>query len=177
VAAPAGNQFWKARSSHGRKPIFETPEALWQACSEYFEWVEANPLWEDKIISFQGVATHVDVAKMRAMTIGGLCIFLDISQQAWSEYRARQDFGEVVANAEQIIRQQKFTGAAADLLNANIIARDLGLADKQELSGPGGKPIETKDMSARELLADRISGLAKRAGQDEGSGGPDGSAG
>nr|WP_261640834.1 DNA-packaging protein [Erwinia mallotivora] len=35
--------------------------------------------------------------------------------------------------AEQIIYNQKFTGAAADLLNANIIARELGLADKREV--------------------------------------------
>ena len=43
-----------------------------------------------------------------------------------------------------IIRTQKFTGAAAYMLNANIIARDLGLANKEELSGPNGKPITTK---------------------------------
>jgi hypothetical protein len=33
---------------------------------------------------------------------------------------------------EEIIRTQKFEGASADLLNPNIIARDLGLADKQD---------------------------------------------
>ena len=33
---------------------------------------------------------------------------------------------------------QKFAGAAADLLNANIIARDLGLADKQDLTNSDG---------------------------------------
>lgn len=36
---------------------------------------------------------------------------------------------------EEIIRTQKFEGASADLLNPNIIARDLGLAEKQEHSG------------------------------------------
>ena len=52
MAAPVGNQFWKARSSHGRKPIFESPEKLLEACAEYFVWVEANPLWEDKLVTF-----------------------------------------------------------------------------------------------------------------------------
>lgn len=46
MAAPKGNRFWEARSSHGRNPKFESPEALWAACCEYFEWVEANPLPE-----------------------------------------------------------------------------------------------------------------------------------
>lgn len=149
MAAPKGNQFWKARSSHGRKPIFADAEILWDACIEYFEWVDANPLYEDRLISFQGVATHEPVAKMRAMTIAGLCLFLDISQQAWSEYRQRKGFGEVVTQAEETIRTQKFSGAAADLLNANIIARDLGLAERQEHTGKDGEPIAV-DLSPTE---------------------------
>lgn len=144
MAAPLGNQFWKARSSHGRNPIFKAPDDLWQAASEYFDWVEANPLYEDKLTSFQGVNTHEPVAKMRAMTISGLCIFLDISVQGWAEYRAKKDFSEIVARVEQVIRTQKFEGASADLLNANIIARDLGLADKSELTGKNGGAIQVE---------------------------------
>lgn len=147
MTAPKGNEFWKARSSHGRKPIFATADDLWEAASEYFEWVEANPLWEDKVTSFQGTNTHEPIAKMRAMTITGLCIFLDISQQAWSEYKQREGFGEVTARIDDIIRTQKFEGASADLLNPNIIARDLGLADKQETSGAVSVTIESKDAS------------------------------
>lgn len=132
MAAPAGNRFWEQRSSHGRSPIFKTSEDLWAACLEYFEWIEANPLYEDKIISFQGVATHEPVAKMRAMTISGLCIFLDISLQTWTQYRQKQDFTEITSRVDEIIRTQKFQGAAADLLNPNIIARDLGLSEKTD---------------------------------------------
>lgn len=132
MAAPKGNKFWELRSSHGRNPIFVAPDDLWTAACEYFEWVEENPLWEDKVTSFQGVNTHEPVAKMRAMTIMGLCIFLDISQQAWSEYKKREGFGDVTSRIDDIIRDQKFGGAAADLLNANIIARDLGLVDKAQ---------------------------------------------
>lgn len=44
MAAPKGNRFWEARSSHGRNPKFESPEALWAACCEYFEWADDNPL-------------------------------------------------------------------------------------------------------------------------------------
>lgn len=132
MPAPAGNEFWKQRSSHGRKPIFETPEALEAACLEYFEWVEANPLYSAEAFAYQGHVTIKPIAKMRAMTISGLCIFLDISQQAWGEYRQREGYGEVATRVDEIIRTQKFEGASAGLLNANIIARDLGLADKSE---------------------------------------------
>ena len=143
MAAPAGNQFWKVRSSHGRDPIFKLPADLWDVCCEYFEWIETNPLWEDKLVTFQGGATHVPVAKMRAMTLDGLCIFLDIDRKTWDNYRIRDDFFPITSRVDQIIRTQKFQGAAADLLNPNIIARDLGLAERSEVTGKGGGPVET----------------------------------
>ena len=163
MAAPIGNRFWEARSSHGRKPIFDCPEKLWVACCEYFEWVEANPLQEDKIFQFQGMIVRDSVSKMRAMTIEGLCIFLYICRTTWNEYCAREDFAQVTTRAEEIIRNQKFVGAAADMLNANIIARDLGLSDKSELTGKGGGPI--KIQSARDLTDDELAAIAATSGK------------
>ena len=142
-----GNRFWEARSSHGAKPKFEKADDLWSACCEYFDWVDNNPLYEDKVTSFQGVNTHEPIAKMRAMTIAGLCLFLDVEEKTWREWRKeRSDLSAVISRAEAVIYQQKFSGAAADLLNANIIARELGLADKSvnEHSGPDGGPIPVK---------------------------------
>lgn len=138
-----GNRLWERRSSHGRSPIFETPDELWGACVEYFEWNDENPLFEAKAFSFQGMVTVEELPKMRAMTIAALCIFLDISRSTWDNYRERDDFLGVVTRVEGIIFEQKFAGAAADLLNANIIARDLGLADKKDLSSSDGTMTPT----------------------------------
>lgn len=129
MSAPQGNRFWEARTKHGRDKKF-TPDALWAGCLEYFAWVHENPLWEDKVFMASGEPVHVPIAKMRAMTLGGLSIFLDINRSTWKEYAADKDFSATVARAEEVIRDQKFTGAASDLLNSNIIARDLGLTDK-----------------------------------------------
>jgi len=149
MPAPKGNQFWKARSSHGRNPIFADSEKLWDCCQEYFEWCEDNPLLEEKIFHNQGEVTRATIAKMRAMTISGLCIFLGICETTWSTYRDNKDFLVVITRAERVIYAQKFSGAAADLLNANIIARDLGLRDKlsSELTGPNGGPLQLADVS------------------------------
>jgi hypothetical protein len=130
------------RSSHGRAPIFGSPEDLWSACCEYFDWVEENPLYEAKAFAYQGDVKVESLPKMRAMTVTGLCIFLDISVKTWAEYRERQDFTPITTRVDEIIRTQKFQGAAADLLNPNIIARDLGLAEKSELSGANGGPVQ-----------------------------------
>ncbi len=151
MAAPKGNRFWLARSSHGRKPIFASPEDLEAACLEYFEWAEENPLWEDRLVTFQGQVKHEPVAKMRAMTLDGLCLFLDIDRTTWRRYADQEGFSTVAHAIEMAIRQQKFAGAAADLLNANIIARDLGLADKAELTGKDGSELIPEGSSTREI--------------------------
>lgn len=167
MAAPLGNQFWRARSSHGRAPIFASPDDLWEACVEYFEWTEANPLKEAQAFAYQGAVTVHELGKMRAMTVTGLCIFLDITFQTWSEYRIREGFTEITTRVDEVIRNQKFQGAAAGLLNASIIARDLGLADRSELTGRDGEPIEVKQVSDRErakamaLLATKAAKLSK----------------
>ena len=40
--------------------------------------------------------------------------------------------------AEDVIREQCMNGAAADLLNSNIISRHLGLSDNQNVNQSGG---------------------------------------
>lgn len=165
MPAPKGNRFWEARSTHGRNPIFASPDDLWSAAVEYFEWVEENPLQEAKAFAYQGEVTVASLPKMRAMTISGLCIFLDIARRSWDEYAAREGFLPVTARVEEVIRSQKFAGAAADLLNANIIARDLGLADKSELTGKDGGAIEVAmtDVEKARRLAFALAKAAEQA--------------
>lgn len=154
----AGNQFWKMRETHGRNPIFETPEQLWVAACEYFQWVENNPLLEEKIFHAQGIITKDTVTKMRAMTIRAMCFFIGLSRQGWQEYSEKPDFSDIVKEIEDVIYSQKFEGAAADMLNANIIARELGLSDKvqNEHTGANGKPLipSAKEMTTDELKAE-----------------------
>ncbi|MES1987851.1 MAG: terminase small subunit [Pseudomonadota bacterium] len=138
MAAPPGNRFWEARSSHGRNPIFATPEELWDACVEYFEWNEENPLYEAKPFSFQGDSWTENVAKMRVMTLASLQLFLQISDTGWRNYKARQDFVDVCNMVEKSIREQKFAGASAGLFNPMIIARDLGLKENTEIDHRSG---------------------------------------
>lgn len=170
MAAPKGNSFWKARSSHGRNPIFETPEELLDACLEYIEWVEANPLEAAELTTYQGKSQLEMVPKMRAMTITGLCIFLDIATETWRDYGRKEGFSVVTTRVDEIIRTQKFEGAAGGFLNPNIIARDLGLAERTEHSGPEGGAIKTETGFDRESARRLAFALAEAArGSGEGS--------
>lgn len=170
--APKGNKFWLARSKHGRHKLFESPDLLWEACCEYFQWVEDNPLWEEKAAQFQGSPVYMELPKMRAMTIGGICLFLDIDETTWREWRKDKDFSPIVAKADAVIYQQKLTGAAADLLNPNIIARELGLKETSahEHTSPDGSmtpkgldlsSVSTEDLQSLASIAAKLNGAAE----------------
>ena len=149
MGAPKENQFWKARSSHGRSKIFESPDVLWQAACEYFEWVEENP-WHkyDPVKAGPNFGESVLTPVGRPMTLTGLCLFLDISKDTFDNYCSnKEDYKDyfVIANKiKDIIRNQKFEGAAVGVFNANIIARDLGLIDKTEHDVKGDVNVNPK---------------------------------
>lgn len=134
MAAPTGNEFWKLRSKHGRDKLFTSPELLWEAACEYFAWCQDNPIVASQNLGTKNVNT---VNFIRPFTKDGLCIFLDIDDQTFNNYRdaENKDYFEVTRKIERIIRSQKFDGAAVGIFNANIIARDLGLKEGTEHSG------------------------------------------
>lgn len=52
---------------------------------------------------------------------------------------------------DKVIRDQKFTGATADLLNPMIISRDLGLAEKSIVESENTNINLNKDMTTAEM--------------------------
>ncbi len=137
MAAPKGNQFWKLRSKHGRDKLFASPELLLEAAHEYFEWCVKNPLLEAKAFNTNKGIVVKELPKMRAFTLTGLCIYLSCNSRYFRNFEKNniknKDFSAIITHIREIMYSQKFTGAAADLLNANIIARDLGLKDTKEI--------------------------------------------
>lgn len=137
MPAPSGNSYWLKRTTYGREKLFESPAGFFKACVEYFEYVDSTPMLEYKAMMSNGEPVTVPVEKPRPYTFIGLCLFLDITQQTLNNYENRkgyEDYFEVVTKVKDIIRDQKYTGASSGLFNSNIIARDLGLSDKQDHS-------------------------------------------
>lgn len=133
MAAPEGNKFWLMRTKHGRDKLFESPAVLLEACLDYFEQTSQR-VWEKT--EYKGAdIVEVKIPTSVPFTLSGLCIFLDIDDNTWFRYRKDEqykDFWDVTTHVEKIIYTQKFEGAVVGAYNANIIARDLGLADKTE---------------------------------------------
>lgn len=139
MAAPIGNQFWKLRSKHGRDKLFATPELMWEAACEYFEWIDENPLYEVDYVGKD--ANMVEKPHIRPYTLQGLCLYLDCSTGYFREFKkdCSKDFISVITRIEETIYRQKFEGASCGFYNANIIARDLGLTDKKDVTTDGEK--------------------------------------
>ncbi len=137
MAAPIGNNFWENRSKHGRPALFESADLLWEAATEYFKatqtrkWIKKDWVGKD--------AVEVERENETPFTLAGFCIYANASRHWWNELRKRKeeskdvDFLEVITRIEDIMYTQKFEGAAVGAFNANIISRELGLADKQEV--------------------------------------------
>lgn len=162
-----GNRFWEARASCGPNPKFANPDDLWKACCEYFVWNENNPLWEDKIHTYEGKADHEPLAKMRAMSIFGVCQFIGIASDTWYDWKkTRPDLSDVIARTEEVLKRQKFEGASAGLLQANIISRDLGLADKMQsqMLGKDGQPTDPTDLGITGLMAAALRKVEEQDG-------------
>jgi hypothetical protein len=137
MAAPKGNEFWKQRSKHGRDKLFASSELLWEAACEYFKWCQKNPINDPR--SFGGKA---DIA--RPFTLQGLCLYLGCNTAYLRQFKADKvkctlDFSTVITEIEETIYQQKFEHAAVGIYKDNIIARDLGLRDNQDVTTDGEK--------------------------------------
>lgn len=150
MSAPAKNEFYKmVQAPTGRPPKYDSAQDLWLKAVEYFEWVNENPLYELKVFQYQGEIVEKEMPKMRAMTETGFCLFAGISTETFRSYKKSsleevEDFFGVSHRIADIIYGQKFEGAAADFLNANIIGRELGLVDKSQtaLTDPDGNPLK-----------------------------------
>ena len=142
MAAPIGNQFWKARSKHGRDRVVSDPQTLASAADEYFQWCIDNPIIQK---DYKGQeAKKVDIEHPRVFKKEEFARFCGLAQwRSVDELKAiSKDFSQIVSQVEGIIADQKYTYAVVGMFNASIIARDLGLKEQQEMDlTTGGKPF------------------------------------
>ena len=135
-----GNKFYRLRSKDGRNKIFENADNLLLKINEYFDEVEDMTIDKPEMIKGGDLAgTQVNLKIDDFPTKEELATFLGFAKweslKNYKEYSP--DFLEVITWAETQIYNWKFKMTSIGVLNANIIARDLGLADKQDLTTNG----------------------------------------
>lgn len=133
MAAPEGNEFW--RLADWGKPKAYQPEDLWIKACEYFDWCVKNPWHKNEAVKGgDSAGMIIKVPTARPFTLEGLCIQAGIVTQTFRNYEKNEAYFDITTRIREIIYNQKFEGAAVGAFNANIIARDLGLADKKEVN-------------------------------------------
>lgn len=147
MAAPKKNTFWKLRLASGRKRIFRSPKALMDKANEYFQWCISNPWLINEVIkSGPKAGKIVTIPTARPFTIAGFCVHIGVNSRYFNDFEkslvgkedgVSKDFSEVISYIKDIMRTQKFEGAAVGVFNANIISRDLGLIDKTDVTTDG----------------------------------------
>jgi hypothetical protein len=153
MAASKKNKYWEFRNKHGRDFKYN-PESLWDEAIKYFEWISER-VWnkKDPIKSGDFAGKLIDVPTQTPMSIESFCIFADISTQTFRNYQSNKqeykDFFEVSTRIRDIIESNQFEGATVGAYNPNIIARKLGLVDKQEMSVK--EPTLTPEERAKEI--------------------------
>jgi hypothetical protein len=156
-----GNQFWKLRSKHGRDKLFASPELMWEAAKEYFEWCDNNP-WNT--IEYKGAAVErVEVPTARPYTLTALCIYLQCSESYFRTFKHTLKDGDpegflpTINLIEQVIYNQKLEGAIVGAYNANIISRELGLMEKIDHT-TGGEKINQPQLTQEHIdkLIDKL---------------------
>lgn len=132
--APPKNNTYYLLAKNFRKPRSYKPGPLWKKAMDYFKWAHDNPLYEEKVFSN---GKRMKVAKLRAMTITGFCLFACMTRDTFNRYEKDDAYSDICKQIKDIIYNQKLEGAAADLLNPAIIVRELGLADKKDITTDG----------------------------------------
>lgn len=137
----ADNMYEVLKKNCGRYFSY-TPEGLFYKFQEYIKWATDNPLYAarfDKGLFYKE-------SRMRPWSERAFRLFAGISRKTWWCYVNGRNhdneedpkykiFSEICDFIVETCYNQKLEGASTDLLNASIIARDLGLTDKKEIKG------------------------------------------
>lgn len=130
----------------GRPREFKSPFDLQTRAEKYFKELDDNPWYKQEAIkSGEAAGQIIEIPTQRPYTLIGLCISMGVNSQYFKNFKKAlknengefknetdKDFSLVIEAIEDIIYNQKFTGAVVGAFNANIISRDLGLIEKTE---------------------------------------------
>lgn len=129
------------------RPFKFTPKEFDLAWQQYFQWVDNNPWYKNEAVKSGELAgTIIKVPTARPYSEIGFCAFHNLGEKYLQQLAKNLDnkniegvslddheeLSSVLTQARARCYAQKFEGASVGAFNANIIARDLGLTDKQE---------------------------------------------
>jgi hypothetical protein len=121
----------------GRPKNIESPEQLWKLFRQYRKHAKDNPYLKQDFVGKD--ADEVERRLERPLTFVGFEVYLmermiinDLADYERNKDGRYAEFANIIRAIKKIIEADQFEGAAVGVYKENIIARKLGLADKQE---------------------------------------------
>lgn len=131
------------------RPFKFTPEEFQAAWDEYFQWCDDNPWIKNEAVkSGDSVGMIIQVPTARPYSEIGFCAYHGLGEKYITELDhtlegrssdTEKELSNILTRARAKCRAQKFEGATVGAFNANIIARDLGMVDKRDITTGGDK--------------------------------------
>lgn len=131
------NLFVPFNAKVGRPRKFANPQALLKAFHDYLEDRKSRPLVSKESeygdVGESSISKTREKMKNHPLSIVDFCVYLGCSRNWWNELPS--EFLGVKNRISDYIFSYQLKGAETGEFNANIVARELGLADKKEITG------------------------------------------
>ena len=140
---------WASRTARKPTPdttraVLKSQSALLAGIESYFQWCKDNP-WI-KSVGVDRDGNVIQMPRTRPYLVEGLCKHIGISRKTWyaiqddkNDKCYREDLMNVIEYANNVLYEQKVTGAVVEDYNANIVSRLVALGDVREVTGQRSK--------------------------------------
>jgi hypothetical protein len=117
----------------------ETPEKLWELFTEFVEHEKNNPMHKVEYVGKDGERVNTElqvpiIFEAFECWLADKGIISDLGHYAANTNGAYDEYCTIITRIRNNCFAQNFKGASVGLFNSNLIARKLGLSDKQEIN-------------------------------------------
>lgn len=161
MAAAKGNKYAAGYYPPYKPRAYATPELFKEACENYFDWIDQNPIIKNEAIkSGLDAGRIIQIPTQRPYLIEGLCDHLGISYITFLNYESKEEYKEyfsVCAYVRQRIYRQNLEYGYSGAFDAGLVARKLGIADKKEMDARIQTPvIVVKNDDEKKVISDLL---------------------
>jgi hypothetical protein len=121
-----------------KEKYIKTPDELWNLFENYVKHEADSPMFKVEYVGKEG--EQVNTALMVPITFEGfecyladLDIIQDLGDYSMDKDERYSEYATIITRVRKNCFVQNFKGAAVGLFNANLVAKKLGLVDKQDI--------------------------------------------
>jgi len=126
----------------GHNKAIGSPDELWSLFVDFEQNLKENPIIKSEYNMKAGCLVEIPLERPLTWSrfdcyVNDLGIITDLEDYRQNRDNRYSDYGGVVTRINKKMYSDKFEGAAVGIYNHNLIARDLGLQDKQQTEHTG----------------------------------------